>query len=110
MDDSSSVVTFAGQLKRRYGQSGVDSVALNAAVSSRASEAALKGEEESGILAHLNKEGNWPSRPLNPMYGLSKLLLEYSIREICRLALGFDGEYVHGTTTSGVGVIVVESR
>ncbi|KAJ9132604.1 NAD(P)-binding protein [Pleurostoma richardsiae] len=148
MDRFASVVAFADELKRRYGQKGVDDVVLNAGVfmptfrqSPQGWEESIQvntlstvllallllpwmkasrkqrqsaphltfvssgthaspdvaewprwAEKEGGILAHLNKEENWPNRPIDAMYAISKLLLEYAIREICRLALGPGGE------------------
>ena len=47
----------------------------------------------SGILQHLSGEENFPSG-IMPNYDISKLLLTYVVREICKQALGSDGRQV----------------
>lgn len=52
-----------------------------------------KWAAEEGLLNHWNKRENWPVG-LNGGYKISKLMLMYSIREISKLALNFDGRWV----------------
>lgn len=51
-------------------------------------------DKEGGVLAHFNKPENWPTYNINAMYGVTKLILMYATNEMCKLALGPDGQYV----------------
>jgi quinol monooxygenase YgiN len=48
--------------------------------------------ENEGILQHLSSMENWAASAMSSNYGNSKLLLMYAIEEVCKQALGPDGE------------------
>lgn len=45
------------------------------------------------ILSFFSKEENWPSKPSDDMYATNKLLVQYCVNEIAKLA-GTDEMYV----------------
>ena len=51
-------------------------------------------DKSHGVLAYYNKEENWPTYTIGAMYGISKLLMEYAIKELCKMSLGPDGQQV----------------
>ena len=56
-----------------------------------------------GILGHLSRPENWAAGLPGALhaYAVSKLLLEYTIQEVARLALGSDGRFVFNDTQGG---------
>lgn len=55
-----------------------------------------KWAADEGILKHLSSKDKWPAWWLDfePNYANSKLLVMYAFEEMCKRALGPDGEYV----------------
>ena len=50
-------------------------------------------KRDGGILLHFSRASNWPIEgAVDAMYAISKLLLMYVFEEICKLAIGTDGE------------------
>ncbi|KAI8965029.1 NAD(P)-binding protein [Daldinia sp. FL1419] len=61
-----------------------------------------KWASETGILQHFNKPENWPGA--NSMYAATKLLAQYAVNELARIALGPDGhpEVIVNTMCPGI--------
>ncbi|KAI1376095.1 NAD(P)-binding protein [Hypoxylon crocopeplum] len=57
---------------------------------------------KSGILGHFNKPENWPGP--NGMYAATKLMVQYAVEELTRIALGSDGrpEVIVNTMCPGI--------
>jgi hypothetical protein len=60
--------------------------------------------ETEGLLHRFSDPKHWPApwKLQEPNYANSKLLLTYAVEEICKRALGPDGEYVGTEVSSSV--------
>lgn len=52
-------------------------------------------EADGGVIAHYGHRDNFPTGAIaTAMYATSKLMLQYAVEEVSKLARGSDGEYV----------------